>query len=264
MVGLALAGGAFGLFGLAGCDSQKSKFLYNGPTVSPGEVTIASTIHYPPFIADIDGSTPEGLGVDVCESVGADLGLSVEAITCDTREHVYQLLRERKTDLGGIVTSSDDRRMIPGDFAVSSDIMPCNFAIVAKGGTIYESLDDIDVPGTVIEASNHPSVKSFSQAVIKEAEVEYVENCTNLLNAVRNGQIPYCLMDQSEALYYLNTIYTNLDVALTIHSGANYVFIALTSSEDLLHAVDESLTTMKDSGMIESFETRWLGQPLRD
>ncbi len=259
LAGLACASGACAWLasGLAGCGEAASEG-YQGPTLTPGTLTIISSINWPPFVISEDGAD-KGLGVSVCNTIGEELGLDLDALSCETDAEVYSALSAGKADLGGVIAREDE---VPEGFAPSESIMPCNISLVSKGELRENDLGDLDVPETQILAIDHPVVREWIESTFTDLKVTYKEDPLAILNAVRAGTVPFCVLTRPEALYYLNSVYTTLTEGMLVVTGERFTFVTLEENRELIDAVDGVIVGLEDSGEIASLEAMWFGTQL--
>ncbi len=241
---------------LAGCESTPSG--YSGPTITPGTLTIISPVTWPPFYVDTGGED-EGLGVTMCETLGEELALTIDAKTCASESEVYDALRAHEADLGGVITRPEE---VPSGILLSDSIMPCNISVVSKGALREQDLSDLDTPETTIYAVDRPIVREWIDSTFHELHVIYDADPLAVLNAVRSGYAPFCVLTRPEALYYLNSVYSTLTEGLMAVTGENFAFAVLEDNEELLNAVDGIIEELEDSGEIASLEARWFGTQL--
>ncbi len=241
---------------LAGCGGSTPP--YSDQTLQPGALTIISAVSWPPFVIDQDGEAM-GLGVTMCETIGEDLGLEITPLSCATEEEVYEALRARTADLGGIIANSES---IPEGFILSEPVMPCNISLVSKAMLREQDFGDFDVPETSILAIDQPIVREWVEATFSKLHVAYEADPLAILNAVRAGTVPFCVLTRPEALYYLNSVYSTLVEGLMEPSGKSFAYVAEEANAELLDAVSASIVSLEDSGEIASFEARWFGTQL--
>lgn len=241
---------------LAGCDRRQP--AYAGPTVKPGELSIVSPVNYPPFvITEESGNT--GLGVSVCETLGDELGLEVEPILCENADEAYRALRERSADLAGLVTSSET---LEGGYLMGEPIMPCDISLVSRTALREQDLESFDQGGVTIFAIDQPFVRSWVEETFDELSVKYVTDPIAMLNAVRAGTVPFCVLGCPEALYYLNAIYTTLVEGLTIDTAYRFAYVVSEDNRELLDATNTVVAELRESGELASMESSWFGRPL--
>jgi cyclohexadienyl dehydratase len=169
--------------------------------VKRGTLRVGMTGDYAPFSAfDPATSTFRGFDVDMADSLGKALGVRVEYV----RTAWPQLTRDFEADrfdiaMGGI--SITPERESKGDF--SAPIMQEGKTPIArcKDTGKFESLADIDKPGTRVIVNPGGTNERFTRANIKNAEVTvYVDNVT-IFDEIAKGNADLMITDASETRY---------------------------------------------------------------
>ncbi len=258
LCGLAFAGSASAWLAsaLAGCEADPAGYM--GPTVAPGTLTTISSINWPPFVIDEDGEAI-GLGVSVCDAISEELGLPLDALSCTTDAEIYEALEAGTADLGGVIVGADE---MPEGFALSESIMPCNISLVSKFVLREGDFAYLDTPDTEVLAIDQPVVREWVESTFSDLKVSYEEDPLAILNAVRAGSVPFCVLTRPEALYFLNSVYTTLTEGMFVFTGKQFAFATLADNQQLLDAVDEVIVGLEDSGEIASLEATWFGTQL--
>jgi cyclohexadienyl dehydratase len=169
--------------------------------VKRGVLRVGMTGDYAPFSAfDPARSTFRGFDVDMADGLGKALGVRVEYV------HTAwpQLTRDFDADrfdvaMGGI--SITPERESKGSFSVP--IMQEGKTPIARCKDIgkFETLADIDKPGTRVIVNPGGTNERFARAHIKNAEIKvYADNVT-IFDEIASGDADLMITDASETRY---------------------------------------------------------------
>jgi cyclohexadienyl dehydratase len=169
--------------------------------VKRGALRVGMTGDYAPFSAfDPATSTFRGFDVDMAEGLGKALGVRVEYV----RTAWPQLSRDFEADrfdvaMGGI--SITPERESKGNF--SAPIMQEGKTPIARCKDLgkFETLADIDRPGTRVIVNPGGTNERFARANIRSAEIRvYADNVT-IFNEIAGGNADLMITDASETRY---------------------------------------------------------------
>ena len=169
--------------------------------VKRGTLRVGMTGDYPPFTAfDPATSTFRGFDVDMADSLGEALGVRVEYV----RTAWPRLAQDFDADrfdiaMGGI--SITPERESKGSFSVA--IMQEGKTPIARceDRSKFETLADIDRPGTRVIVNPGGTNERFTRANIKNAEINlYADNLT-IFDEIAKGHADLMITDASETRY---------------------------------------------------------------
>lgn len=169
--------------------------------VQRGTLRVGMTGDYAPFSAfDPGTSTFRGFDVDMADGLGKALGVRVEYV----RTGWPQLTGDFEADrfdvaMGGIsITPERERR---GSF--SAPIMQEGKTPIARCKDLgkFETLVDIDRPGTRVIVNPGGTNERFARAHIKRAEIRVYPDNVTIFDEIVRGQADLMITDASETRY---------------------------------------------------------------
>jgi cyclohexadienyl dehydratase len=169
--------------------------------VKRGTLRVGMTGDYAPFSKfDPATSTFRGFDVDMADSLGKALGVRVEYV----RTAWPQLSRDFEADrfdvaMGGI--SITPERESKGSF--SAPVMQEGKTPIARCKDLgkFETLADIDRPGTRVIVNPGGTNERFARANIKNAEVSVYPDNATIFDEIARGNADLMITDASETRY---------------------------------------------------------------
>jgi cyclohexadienyl dehydratase len=169
--------------------------------IKRGTLRIGMTGDYLPFTYfDKDTSKFRGFDVDMAEMLGKALGVRIEYI----RTAWPQLNRDFEADnfdiaMGGVSITLD--RQKKGMF--STPIMREGKTPIARCADKgrYETIADIDRPGTRVIVNPGGTNERFARANIKNAEIKTYSDNVTIFDEIANGNADLMMTDSSETRY---------------------------------------------------------------
>ena len=169
--------------------------------VKRGSLRVGLTGDYLPFSSfDKETSKFSGFDVDMAAQLGKALGVKVEYV------HTAwpQLMKDFETDnfdiaMGGISITLD--RQKKGMF--STPIMREGKTPIARGADRgkYQTLSDIDKPGTRVIVNPGGTNERFAKANIRNAEIRIYNNNVAIFDEIAKGDADLMMTDASETRY---------------------------------------------------------------
>jgi len=169
--------------------------------VQRGALRVGMTGDYLPFTAfDPATSAFRGFDVDMAEALGKALGVKVDYV----RTSWPQLMKDFEADkfdvaMGGVSITLD--RQKKGLF--SSPIMREGKTPIARCADKekFDSLADIDKPGTRVIVNPGGTNERFARAHVKIAEITTHNDNVTIFDEIANGRADLMMTDASETLY---------------------------------------------------------------
>ena len=169
--------------------------------VKRGTLRVGLTGDYLPF-SSLDKATSKfrGFDVDMAEALGKALGVKVEYV------HTAwpQLMKDFEADnfdmaMGGVSITLD--RQKKGMF--SSPIMREGKTPIARCSDRgkFETIADIDKPGTRVIVNPGGTNERFAKANIKNAEIKTYNDNVTIFDEIAKGEADLMMTDASETLY---------------------------------------------------------------
>jgi len=169
--------------------------------VKRGTLRVGMTGDYKPFTY-LDKATQQfsGFDVDMAEALGKALGVKVEFV----QTAWPQLMKDFEADnfdiaMGGVSITLD--RQKKGLF--STPIMREGKTPIARCADKgkYETIADIDKPGTRVIVNPGGTNERFARANVKNAEVKVYNDNVTIFDEIANGNADLMMTDSSETLY---------------------------------------------------------------
>ena len=166
-----------------------------------GTLRVGMTGDYKPFTY-LDKTTQQfsGFDVDMAEALGKALGVKVEFV----QTAWPQLMKDFEADnfdiaMGGVSITLD--RQKKGMF--SSPIMREGKTPIARCADKgkYETIADIDKPGTRVIVNPGGTNERFARANVKNAEVKVYNDNVAIFDEIAKGNADLMMTDSSETLY---------------------------------------------------------------
>ncbi|WP_315720082.1 MULTISPECIES: transporter substrate-binding domain-containing protein [unclassified Bradyrhizobium] len=169
--------------------------------VQRGSLRVGMTGDYKPFTY-LDKATAKfsGFDVDMAESLGKALGVKVEFVPTSWP----QLMKDFEADkfdvaMGGVSITLD--RQKKGYF--STPIMREGKTPIARctDTSKYQTLSDIDKPGTRVVVNPGGTNERFARAHIKAADIRVHNDNTTIFEEIAKGDADLMMTDASETRY---------------------------------------------------------------
>jgi cyclohexadienyl dehydratase len=169
--------------------------------IKRGTLRVGMTGDYRPFTY-LDKTTQKfgGFDVDMAEALGKALGVRVEFV----QTAWPQLMKDFEADnfdiaMGGVSITLD--RQKKGMF--SSPIMREGKTPIARCADKgkYETIADIDQPGTRVIVNPGGTNERFARANVKNAEVKVYNDNVTIFDEIAKGNADLMMTDSSETLY---------------------------------------------------------------
>jgi cyclohexadienyl dehydratase len=226
--------------------------------IQRGVVRVGLTGDYKPFsYFDQTTNTFSGLDVDMAEALGKALGVRVEYV------HTAwpQLMKDFEADqfdiaMGGVSITLD--RQKKGLF--STPIMREGKTPIARctDTAKYETLADIDKPGTRIITNPGGTNERFTRAHIKAAEIKVYNDNVTIFDEIAKGDADLMVTDASETRYQQKL---HPGVLCAVHPEKPFDFAEkaywLQRDAALKAFVDQWLHMMTEDGSFKKLMAAW-------
>jgi len=193
--GLALLAALFALTAQAQQPSRLEAILKRGA------LRIGMTGDYAPFsVFDPATSTFRGFDVDMAESIGKALGVKIEYVHTAWPQLSQDFDADRfDVAMGGISITAE--RESKGNF--SSPIIQEGKTPIARCKDLgkFETLAEIDRPGTRVIVNPGGTNERFARANIKNAEIRVYSDNVTIFDEIAKGDADLMITDASETRY---------------------------------------------------------------
>jgi cyclohexadienyl dehydratase len=169
--------------------------------VKRGTLRVGMTGEYAPFgIVAPATSTFRGFDVDMAEAIGKALGVKVEYVHTAWPQLTQDFVADRfDIAMGGVSITAE--RESKGDF--STPVMQEGKTPIARcqDRGKFETLTDIDRPGTRVIVNPGGTNERFARAHIKNAEIRVYPDNVTIFDEVAKGDADLMITDASETRY---------------------------------------------------------------
>jgi cyclohexadienyl dehydratase len=169
--------------------------------VKRGTLRVGMTGDYAPFgIFAPATSTFRGFDVDMAEAIGKALGVKVEYVHTAWPQLTQDFVADRfDIAMGGVSITAE--RESKGDF--STPVMQEGKTPIARcqDRGKFETLTDIDRPGTRVIVNPGGTNERFARAHIKNAEIRVYPDNVTIFDEVAKGDADLMITDASETRY---------------------------------------------------------------
>jgi cyclohexadienyl dehydratase len=226
--------------------------------VKRGSLRVGTTGDYLPFTF-LDKATEKfrGFDVDMAEALGKALGVKVEFV----QTAWPQLMKDFEADkfdiaMGGITITLDRQKKGP----FSSPIMREGKTPIARCAdqAKYQTLADIDKPGTRVIINPGGTNERFARANIKSAEIKvYADNVT-IFDEIAKDDADVMVTDASETRYQQKL---HPGVLCAVHPDQPFDFAEkaywMQRDQALKDFVDQWLHIAEEDGTFKKIYARW-------
>jgi len=214
-------------------------------TVSAGKLTVCSDVPYAPF-EDFDESSPtgfKGFDIDIVTAVaeGLDLDLVVKDSSFDALQSGTALNAKQCDIAASAMTITEDRQKAL-DF--SDGYYETEQSILVPEGSSIADIKDLD--GKKVGVQQGTTGKDYAEQNAPGAKIVAFPSDAEMFQAIKAGQVDALLQDLS-----VNTDHEEAGGYTVLKLGASrevYGLAMKKGSTDLVEAVNEQLTELRDSG----------------
>ncbi len=219
--------------------------------VTPGTLTVAMSVGFPPFEQYDESGNPTGYDVAVVQEVAARLGLECQIVDVPFGSIVNAVGKGGKYDVGVSAISINPDRSNLVDF--SSPYYISDQAIVCKKGA-FSKVSQLKKEN--VAAQRGSTGYDYATASIND----HVLSCANpqaCFAAMEQGSVSAVVVDAPAARYLIATSYPQYSVLETVATGEKYSFAVNKGNRALTEAVNEALEEMNEDGTLESLQHQY-------
>ncbi|HLY27142.1 MAG TPA: transporter substrate-binding domain-containing protein [Aggregatilineales bacterium] len=244
------------LVGMLLYDWQQSQ-PYNDGTwarvLATGVLTVGMDASYPPF-ADVRGTQPEGLDVDIANEIGRRLGVKVQIANMGF-DGLYEALKDQQVDALISALPVDPTRV--GTVLYSRSYVDAGQAIVSRDGR-YPDMASLDGRTLAVEyGSEGDETARLWQRRLHVLKIVHFTTADDALNALQQGQADAALCDTITTRLYIAK-HPGLVISPELVTHSPYAAATRTSSYDLAGAINDALDAMQKDGTLTVILDRWL------
>jgi polar amino acid transport system substrate-binding protein len=233
------------------------------PTVSEGVLTVATDKPaYPPYFENDEPENGEGFESAVAYAIGKELGYPKAKVkwTVEPFDSSYAP-GEKHFDFDVNEISITPVREKAVDF--SAPYYKANQAVVALDGsdaTKAKSLADLKDTKIGVQI-NTTSLSAVEEEIEPSSKPEVFNNSTDVVTALKNGQVEAVVVDLPTALYLTAAQVENATVVGQFGKASGEAWGALLARESpLTGCVSEAIESLEASGELEKITQRWMSQ----
>ena len=240
----ALASGTLALSACGGGSDDAAGAEENGLNlVSAGSLTVCSDIPYPPFEYEENGEYT-GFDMDLMREIatGLDLELSVQDVGFDGLQS-GAVLGARQCDIGASAVTITPEREV--NLAFSDPYYDSLQSVLVPEDSDITSIDDL--AGRKVGVQQGTTGATYAEENAPEAELVQYPSDAEMYAAIQAGNVDALLQDLPVNLGHTKD--GAFTIAEELPTDEQYGFIMIKDgSEDLVSAVNEQLTELRDNG----------------
>jgi ABC-type amino acid transport substrate-binding protein len=214
-----------------------------------GTLLVGSDIPFPPFE---QGDPPdyEGFDIDVINAVADEMGLEVKMV--DVPFDLVLQGGAGRFDLAIAATTITPARENRVDF--SDPYFESEQSLLVQAGGDIQSIDDL-TSDTVVGAQDGTTGETYADEN-SDAEVRPFQEIDDAYTALGGGQVDAVIndIDPNNTAAEENP---DLEVVETYPTGEQYGIVFPDDSPELVAAVNEALTTIKENGTLDEIYQEW-------
>ena len=224
--------------------------------VSEGQLTTCTHLPYEPFQFNRDGEVV-GFDVDIVDEIAADIGVEQEIVNISFEAiQSGEALNTNQCDLAAAGMTITETREQNLDF--SEPYFDATQALITEAGSGIDSLDDLSGQSLGVQTGTTGQLYAEENAP-EDVELVVFEDLALLLEAVRSGQVPAAINDNTVLIDYVADN-PELEVTAEFDTGEQYGIGVRTGNEALLEQVNETLDRIREDGTYDEIYQEWFGQ----
>ena len=232
-------------------DTSSTSSSFSSELVTEGTLTVGTDTPYPPFEF---GKAPDydGFDVELVNAIADKLG--VETSFQDAAfETIFTDVAKGKFDMvASAATITPDRQKVVN---FSDPYYSAQQALIVPEGSDIATVEDL--AGLTVGAQNGTTGKAYGEDETDAETIQGYPNGPAAIDALKGGQVDATIIDQPVAQDAIDKGQTGFEVATTIPTGELYGLAFSKNSPELLKAVNEALTKMKEDGGLDKIYQKW-------
>ncbi len=219
--------------------------------VSPGKLTVAMSVGFPPFEQYDEDGNPTGYDVAVVQEVATRLGLECQIVNVPFSSIVNAVGKGQKYDVGVSAISINPDRSNTVDF--SSPYYISDQAVVCKKGAVSKvsELKRLNVAAQMGSTGYDYATANINEHVLPCASPEAC------FAAMEQGSVSAVVVDAPAARYLIDTRYSQYSILETVATGEKYSFAVNKGNRALTEAINEVLSAMSEDGTLEALQHQY-------
>jgi ABC-type amino acid transport substrate-binding protein len=222
-------------------------------TIEPGVLTVGSDIPFPPFEF---GEAPdyEGFDIDIANEVANRLGLEVQ-VEKTPFGTIFRNLAQGQFDAVISATTITEERDQVVDF--SDPYFLANQGLAVAPGSDIQSQDDLSEATLGVQLGTTGA--EYAENETDAEEIRPFDLADQALQALNAGQVDAVIIDFPLAAYAIEQG-EDFEVVEEIETDESYGISVPPGSDELLQAINDALSQMKEDGTYEQIYQEWFGE----
>jgi glutamine transport system substrate-binding protein len=231
-----------------------------GDESSDGELqesyVVVSDTSFVPFEFYEDGEYV-GFDIDLINAVAEEVGFEIEMETTNF-DGIIPGLQTGSFDIAiaGISIREDRKESV--DFSDPYYESGLSIGVHIDNDDIHD-IDDLE--GKTIATRLGSTSADYIEENIEDAEANQYEQLDQAYLAVENGSVDAILYDAPNVAYYIQTQgEDSLKMVGDLYQAENYGIAISKGQEELVDAINDALSTLRDDGTYDEIYEKWFGE----
>jgi ABC-type amino acid transport substrate-binding protein len=222
---------------------------------SPGMLTVASDLTYPPFAYDRPDKIPAGFEADLVRALAKDLKLDVLIVNRATSAVVPGLLAHRHDIAAAGLHDTEELR---GLACLSSPYLDADLGVLVPSPDPHAVSEAGDLDGRPVGVLDGSNSERWAREHLLESKVVAFPADADLLAALEDRRVDG-VIEELPAARYATTQSRRVAVAAVIETDEQYVLAAAPDNGALIARLDRALAKLETSGRLAKLKTKWFG-----
>lgn len=236
---------------LAACTSEATTW---SRVQSSGILHVGLDPTFPPF-EFTDGTTLQGIDVDLAEAIAADLDLEV-AYSSFGYDGLYDALATGQVDvlISALVTDVTRTR----DFAYSSGYINSGLVLISRSESLLDDYTKLTNHSVGVELGTTGHVEATKwQRQLPDLQSMIFQSADEALSAMVKGQVDAVVVDNVTARLFVGS-QPEADLIVVPVTDEPYAMVVRTEDSRLLTELNRSLSNLGSSGRLDAILNTWL------
>lgn len=232
------------------------------PTVdaikAKGKIVMATNAAFPPF-EYIENNVVSGVDADIAAEIAKDLGVDLQIDDMDFNA-VIPAVKNGQADFGAAGMTINDERKTQVDFSIEY-VKSAQYVVIVKGSGV--TVDSLKEQGVKIGVQEGTTGQFYAADDIKGDEaspdVLAYKNALVAAQDLMNGKCSAVIIDELPAKSIVAANADKLELIPDKLTEESYAIAVKKGSEDLVAAIDATLTRLAAEGKIDEYVIKHAG-----